>query len=99
MNKKSLFIYNQLIFFPLNIYFLGWIIGSVFFIIILIQLMLKKWLSITIAILINISLLMPLVWSITKNKPDWIINLWLCAGYNIGLLLYAKNRRTIHHKQ
>lgn len=31
MNKKSLFIYNQLIFFPLNIYFLGWIIGSVFF--------------------------------------------------------------------
>ena len=24
MNKKSLFIYNQLIFFPLNIYFLGW---------------------------------------------------------------------------
>ena len=54
MNKKSLFIYNQLIFFPLNIYFLGWIIGSVFFIIILIQLMQKKWLSITIAILINI---------------------------------------------
>ena len=42
MNKKSLFIYNQLIFFPLNIYFLGWIIGSVFFIIILIQLMLKN---------------------------------------------------------
>ena len=34
MNKKSLFIYNQLIFFPLNIYFLGWIIGSVLFIII-----------------------------------------------------------------
>ncbi len=31
MNKKSLFIYNQLIFFPLNIYFLGWIIGSVFY--------------------------------------------------------------------
>ena len=90
MNKKSLFIYNQLIFFPLNIYFLGWIIGSVFFIIILIQLMLKKWLSITIAILINISLLMPLVWSIRKNNPDWFINLWLCAGYNIGLLLYAK---------
>ena len=45
------------------------------------------------------SLLMPFVWSIRKNNPDWFINLWLCAGYNIGLLLYAKNRRTIHHKQ
>ena len=69
MNKKSLFIYNQLIFFPLNIYFLGWIIGSVFFIIILIQLMLKKWLSITIAILINISLLMPWFGQLEKIIP------------------------------
>ena len=98
MNKKLLFIYNQIVFFPLNIYLLGWIIGSIFFIIIIIQLMLKRWVSISIAILINLLLLIPLVWLIRKNNPDWFMNLWLCAGYDIGLFLYAKSTK-IHHKQ
>lgn len=88
LKPLHLFIYYQLIFFPVNIFLIGWLFGYVFFVMTILVNFLPKRIYIAINIVIIGSLGLLCHW-------DSFITGYFCTAYMIGLYLYGYGISTI----